>query len=198
MEHAERQTGANSRNHQLVKGTSAWAEIMRKPGDARGLESVPREDALEDDAPQPKLGDKVEEANRIIAQLLEIANAFRTTYFKAMNLAQDVSHPPKNKGTNESHAPTAATGALDGPVPFIDPTDPASAIVILRAFDHDNLLEAIKNTGSTIRKWQKQCKEYRERAKGKISFRNFAKGDLALFLPTRNSMSKPWAAFNGA
>lgn len=79
----------------------------------------------------------------------------------------------------------------------IDPSDPAAALEILRGFDHDHFLEVISKTGSTIRKWQKQCKEYRERAKGKISFRNFAKGDLALFLPTRNSVSKPWAAFNG-
>jgi autophagy-related protein 11 len=128
---------------------------------------------------------------------LEIADALRTTCLKATNLAQDVSHPPKNKGTSESHAPAAATGALDEPVPFIDPTNPAGAIDILRAFDHNDLLEAIKNTGSTVRKWQKQCKEYRERAKGKISFRNFSKGDLALFLPTRSTTSKPWAAFNG-
>ena len=80
----------------------------------------------------------------------------------------------------------------------IDPSDPSAALEALRAFDHDHFLEAINKAGSTIRKWQKQCKEYRERAKGKISFRNFAKGDLALFLPTRNSISKPWAAFNGA
>jgi autophagy-related protein 11 len=85
---------------------------------------------------------------------------------------------------------------LDEPSP-IDPSDPATALEALRAFDHDHFLEAITKTGSTIRKWQKQCKEYRERAKAKISFRNFAKGDLALFLPTRNSVSKPWAAFNG-
>jgi autophagy-related protein 11 len=198
MEHAEPQTGADSWNHQLVKMTSTWAEIIRKPGGARGLERVPRADATEDHAPQPKLEDKAEEATRIIAQLLEIADAFRTTFFKAMNLAQDVSHPPKNKRTSKSHAPAAATGALDAqPVPLIDPTDPASAVDILRAFDHDNLLEAIKDTGSTIRKWQKQCKEYRDRAKGKISFRNFSKGDLALFLPMRNTTSKTWAAFNG-
>jgi len=199
MEHAEpqTQTGADSWIHQLAKAASPWAGMIQKPGDARGLESVPREDASEGHAPQPKFEDKAEEATRIIAQLLEIADAFRTTSFKAMNLAQDVSHPPKNKRTNEFHAPAAATGALDEqPVPFIDPTDPASAIDILRTFDHDNLLEAIKGTGSTIRKWQKQCKEYRDRAKGKISFRNFSKGDLALFLPTRNTTSNAWAAFN--
>ena len=197
MEHAEPQTGADEWLRQVAQSTSAWVEIMQKRGIARGLESVPRDHASEDHAPKPELEDKAEEATWIIAQLLEIADAFRTTFLKAMNLAQDVSHPPKNKRINESHAPAAATGALDEPVPFIDPTDPASAIDILRAFNHDNLLEAIKDTGSTIRKWQKQCKEYRDRAKGKISFRNFSKGDLALFLPTRNRSSKPWAAFNG-
>ena len=85
---------------------------------------------------------------------------------------------------------------LPEPAP-IDPSDPAAAVEALRAIDHDQFLEAINKAGQTIRKWQKQCKDYREKAKGKISFRNFAKGDLALFLPTRNSVTKPWAAFNG-
>jgi len=150
----------------------------------------------------------VEGANRVIAQLLEIADGYRTTCHKALNLARAaVSLPSKPKGTGEphvpydyhgKHTPAPAAGALDEPSPIVDPSDPAGAIDILRAFDHDDFLEAIKKTGSTIRKWQKQCKEYRERGKKKISFRNFAEGDLALFLPTRNSGSRPWAAFNGA
>ena len=78
----------------------------------------------------------------------------------------------------------------------MDPEDPVAGLEALRAFDHDQFLEAVNKAAQTIRKWQKQCKEYRERAKGKISFRDFARGDLALFLPTRNSVSKPWAAFN--
>jgi autophagy-related protein 11 len=86
---------------------------------------------------------------------------------------------------------------LDEP-PLVDPSDPAGAVEILRSFDHDHFLEVIAKASSTIRKWQKQCKEYRERAKSKISFQNFAKGDLALFLPTRTSTLKLWAAFNGA
>ena len=83
------------------------------------------------------------------------------------------------------------------PSAAIDLNNPQAALKVLHEFDLEAFAEAIAKTGSTIRKWQKQCKEYRERAKGKISFRNFAKGDLALFLPTRNSISKPWAAFNG-
>ena len=85
---------------------------------------------------------------------------------------------------------------VDEPFP-IDPADPAAGLEALRAFDHDQFLEAVNKVAQTLRKWQKQCKEYREKAKGKISFRNFTKGDLALFLPTRNSVTKPWAAFNG-
>lgn len=88
-----------------------------------------------------------------------------------MNLAQSVSHPPSTKEqTNLTHRRPRRVRRIS--IPFIDPTDSASAIVILRAFDHDNILEAIKNTGSIIRKWRKQCKEYRDSAKGKSSFRN--------------------------
>ena len=79
----------------------------------------------------------------------------------------------------------------------IDPTDPASFLETLCTYDLDAFSEAVTKVGSVMRELLKQCKDYRKRAKGKISFRNFAKGDLALFLPTRNSQSKPWAAFNG-
>ncbi|KAL1922261.1 uncharacterized protein VTP21DRAFT_9800 [Calcarisporiella thermophila] len=54
------------------------------------------------------------------------------------------------------------------------------------------------------KKWQRDCRTLREKygrasseSSGKIAFRNFKAGDLALFLPTRNSTAKgPWAAFN--
>jgi autophagy-related protein 11 len=78
-------------------------------GDARGLESVPQEDTLQDPAPQPKLEHKVEETNRIVAQLLEVADAFRMTFFKAMNLAQSVSHPQAQRNKRISR-----TGGRDG------------------------------------------------------------------------------------
>ncbi|CAI2163282.1 3504_t:CDS:10 [Funneliformis geosporum] len=53
------------------------------------------------------------------------------------------------------------------------------------------------------KKYKKESKLNREKyikanqeSKEKIAFRNFKNGDLALFLPTRNSSAKPWAAFN--
>ncbi|KAI0266091.1 putative peripheral membrane protein [Gloeopeniophorella convolvens] len=172
--------------------------------EAQHVENILREDIRAGRTSQSDFEHKVEAADRLVAQLLETSIAYRTAHFKALNLAQAaVSHPSVSKSIGqlaESHifqtnARHATIGPLDEPSP-VDPSDPAGAVEILRSFDHDHFLEVIGKTGSTIRKWQKQCKEYRERAKGKISFRNFAKGDLALFLPTRNSVSKPWAAFN--
>lgn len=55
------------------------------------------------------------------------------------------------------------------------------------------------------RKLQKECRGYRERAhlneqlsRGKLAYKSFKQGDLALFLPTRDQTRdpNPWAAFN--
>ena len=151
----------------------------------------------------------LENSSRLLAQMLDVAIAFRNAHTKALSMARAyTTHPNVKQGQNQGHPPHLVESAFSPPPPLrhdviaeepspIDPSDPAGALELLRAFDHDYFLDAIAKTGTVIRKWQKQCKEYRERAKGKISFRNFAKGDLALFLPTRNSVSKPWAAFNG-
>jgi autophagy-related protein 11 len=184
-----------------------FQRVQRELQDARHVENVLREDIRAGRVSQSEFEHKVEEAERLVAQLLETSIAYRTAHFKALTLAQTaISHPSsmsKSVGQlTESHtllanAKHGLNVQLDEPS-LVDPSDPVGAVEVLRSFDHDHFLEVIMKTGSTIRKWQKQCKEYRERAKGKISFRNFAKGDLALFLPTRNSVSKPWAAFNGA
>lgn len=166
------------------------------------------ETALRDDlrtgrSSQETFEQELEDKTRLVAQLLDVALAFRSAHVKALTTAQNMTvhpHSSKNAGgmTESAFSPPlrhSIIGQPEEPSP-IDPSDPSAALDILRTFDHDHFLEAIQKMGSTIRKWQKQCKEYRERAKGKISFRNFAKNDLALFLPTRNSVSKPWAAFN--
>lgn len=172
--------------------------------DARQVENVLREDIRAGRASQSDFEHKLEESNRLVAQLLDVAIAYRTSLFKASSLVQAAtSHPPMSKSVMHLGDPfsagprSTARDSMEEPTP-LDPSDPAAAIELLRTFDHDHFLEIMAKPGSTIRKWTKQCKEYRERAKSKISFRNFSKGDLALFLPTRNSISKPWAAFNGA
>ncbi|KAF9425316.1 oligomeric, coiled-coil, peripheral membrane protein [Podila epigama] len=69
----------------------------------------------------------------------------------------------------------------------------ATALIKKKLFDTEHLLK----------RWQRECKSLKEKynraaaaAHEKIAFRNFKVDDLTLFLPTRNSLSKPWAAFN--
>ena len=173
--------------------------------EARHVERVLRDDLKAGRISQSDFEQRLENEGRLIAQILDVAMAFRTSHVKALNSAQAMTAHPSSASKQSTNITDSVfslgmrhniVGQPDEPSP-IDPSDPPAALEALRAFDHDHFLEALAKTGSTIRKWQKQCKEYRERAKGKISFRNFAKGDLALFLPTRNSVSKPWAAFNG-
>ncbi|MCJ1466595.1 oligomeric, coiled-coil, peripheral membrane protein [Pseudocyphellaria aurata] len=67
----------------------------------------------------------------------------------------------------------------------------------------DAITKRIKETEHTTRKWQREARAYRDKAHRaqseaheKIAFRTFKEGDLALFLPTRNQATRPWAAFN--
>ena len=74
-------------------------------------------------------------------------------------------------------------------------------------FDMDLFSEAIykrvKDIEHIARKWQKEARAYRDKAHraqseahDRIALRNFKETDLALFLPTRDQATKPWAAFN--
>ncbi|KAI0767884.1 hypothetical protein BC629DRAFT_1596149 [Irpex lacteus] len=173
--------------------------------EARHTERLLRDDLRAGRASQSDFEQKQENSGRLIAQMLDVALAFRESHIKALQAIQTMtSHPSSSAKTGISPNMSESTfGGLRRSIaisfvepPPIDPSDPTAALDALRTFDHDQFLEAINKAGQTIRKWQKQCKDYREKAKGKISFRNFAKGDLALFLPTRNSVTKPWAAFN--
>lgn len=153
----------------------------------------------------------------LVADLLHLAVTFRDTNAKLLSATQkSLSHGLKPRKVSAAaddemalsmRLPLSAsmegdttrtTEVLETYTSPIDWSDPVTAVEILRRFDLDAFSETILKSGTTIRKWQKQCRDYRDRAKGKISFRNFSKGDLALFLPTRNSVAKPWAAFNGA
>ncbi|KAG9047230.1 oligomeric, coiled-coil, peripheral membrane protein [Tulasnella sp. UAMH 9824] len=116
--------------------------------------------------------------------------------FAASDTPSSSSFPPSTPPAIHAAFPaqsTAADGAVHSPTV---PLSPQEALAGLAAFDLEAFSEAVNKTGLTIRKWQKQCKEYRDRGRGKIAYRNFQKGDLALFLPTRNSEARPWAAFN--
>ena len=65
------------------------------------------------------------------------------------------------------------------------------------------IIKRIKDIDHTARKCFKDARAYRDKYKRvqseaheKITVRAFKEGDLALFLPTRNQATKPWAAFN--
>ena len=77
----------------------------------------------------------------------------------------------------------------------------------MQTFNMDTFSEAVikrvKEAEHTARKWQREARAYREKSRGaqleaheKIAYRSFKDGDLALFLPTRNQATRPWAAFN--
>lgn len=77
----------------------------------------------------------------------------------------------------------------------------------IKSFDidafNDAIIRRVKEAEHTARKWQREARAHRDKAHraqneahDKIAFRAFKEGDLALFLPTKNQATKPWAAFN--
>ncbi|KAL8993658.1 MAG: hypothetical protein Q9169_006183 [Polycauliona sp. 2 TL-2023] len=77
----------------------------------------------------------------------------------------------------------------------------------LQTFDitifHEAIIKRIKDAEHLARKWQREARNCRDKAHRaqnevheKIAYRSFKEGDLALFLPTRNQATRPWAAFN--
>ncbi|WVQ83863.1 hypothetical protein IAT38_006007 [Cryptococcus sp. DSM 104549] len=70
------------------------------------------------------------------------------------------------------------------------------SLATAQEFDLVGFTEAVTKTIGLVKKWSKSCRQFRDLARNKISFTNFVKGDLALFLPTRNAAARSWAAFN--
>lgn len=67
----------------------------------------------------------------------------------------------------------------------------------------DAIAKRYRDFEYTARKWQKEAKQYRDKATRlqseahtKIAVRDFKEGDLALFLPTKGKAVGAWAAFN--
>ncbi|KAL8716254.1 MAG: hypothetical protein Q9220_000159 [cf. Caloplaca sp. 1 TL-2023] len=104
-------------------------------------------------------------------------------------------------------------------LPHLDPTwssstDPSSESALFSALTsslstfsldtfHDAVLKRLREADHQTRKWQREARAYRTKShtlasesNAKIAFRSFKEGDLALFLPTRNQKTRPWAAFN--
>ena len=189
--------------------------------DARHIEQLLREDLGTGQLSQTTYEQRLEESERLIAQILNVAIQFRDTHTKALRAAQVmVVHPGSSKshtranqqGANSS-PPRAGSpvalfaslrhstlvvealhGALDE-LPSIDPSDPAAALEVLRTFDHDHFLEAIGKAGSTMRKWQKQGRDYRKKAKGKIRSEILVKVILRSSFLQGTPLANPWLRF---
>ncbi|GAA5823115.1 hypothetical protein JCM3770_005256, partial [Rhodotorula araucariae] len=131
------------------------------------------------------------------------------------NIARILNTPPPSKGegsASELDKAVQVPTPVPQSAPDVSPVNYAEGdldelLRELKAYTHDSLTDAVKtkvdSLTSVTKKWVKEAKAYRERAhraasgaNDKIAFRNFAKGDLALFLPTRNSAVPVWAAFN--
>ena len=76
---------------------------------------------------------------------------------------------------------------VEEPFP-VDPADPAAGLEALRAFDHDQFLDAVNRVAQTIRKWQKQCKEYREKAKRDILIGMILEDKILDFIETKSKI----------
>ena len=80
-------------------------------------------------------------------------------------------------------------------------------LTALQRLDLDATVDVVtkryKDVENLAKKYQKESRAYRDKAHrlqgeahDKIAYRSFKDGDLALFLPTRNQATRPWAAFN--
>jgi len=142
------------------------------------------------------------------SSMIRVFSAMKQAMDRHEAISQNLTSHPKSSSTE-----TQPIGAASTTLVSIDDTDLDQYVRI--SIDYETRLhrsslqldEAVTNRltelSQLLRKWQKECKGYRERAKQsalaaaeKIAFRNFSKGDLALFLPTRNSTAQVWAAFN--
>ncbi|KAG8745720.1 oligomeric, coiled-coil, peripheral membrane protein [Ceratobasidium sp. 414] len=141
--------------------------------------------------------------------LVQFASAARTLYNahnQTLSTAHNILKASKVPTGTDANAvqspeiPSLPTLTVEPPaaLPEFDPSKSQVTLGALLALNLQALDEAVMKIGSNSRKYLKLSKEYRERSKSKITFRNFGRGDLALFLPTRNSIAKPWAAFNVA
>lgn len=86
-------------------------------------------------------------------------------------------------------APSASTDLLDSSVL-------AHCLAAASSFEVGAFSDAVLRTINLARKLSKSCKQYRELSRNKITISSFGKGDLVLFLPTRNAAVNAWAAFN--
>ncbi|KAI4254150.1 MAG: hypothetical protein LQ352_003257 [Teloschistes flavicans] len=157
-----------------------------------------------------------------VNQLQKLLEQIGFSVSRHPGIPMTVQKTPKAPGTStvlSSSGPLPGKTALDSsPYPdylsWATSDDPLTEVQLynhfteeLNTFDiatfHDSITKRIKDVEHLARKWQREARNYRDKshrfqaeAHEKIAFRSFKEGDLALFLPTRNQATRPWAAFN--
>lgn len=143
----------------------------------------------------------------LIQKISRAASASLTLNDPSMSMKRSLSGPLPTKIDMESLIDTET-------LQWAKTDDPAEAarrydgfVKHAADFSLDSVTEAIhkrvKEIEHIARKWQREARAYRDKAHraqsevhDRIALRSFKEGDLALFLPTRDQATKPWAAFN--
>ncbi|EKG20253.1 Autophagy-related protein 11 [Macrophomina phaseolina MS6] len=122
-------------------------------------------------------------------------------------MIRSVSSPPPSRKPLENSQILEALKWTEQANPSAEEAMFAEFVATINRFDIETFSEAItkrmRDMEHTARKWQREARTYRDKshryqseAHEKIAIRGFKEGDLALFLPTRNQATRPWAAFN--
>ena len=200
-------------------------ELSRLQSENRDLEAKMAADRtlLEQRSSQAKeLAFKIFSQNDRLERLLEnvgfaftyqddgmvIQRASKTgTSMLSESLNRSLSSPPPIKKNSTDQVDLSLLHWMNAPDPEKESEQYAELVGALDRFKLDTFSEVIskrmKDIEYTAHKWKKEVKNYRDKAHraqmeahDKLAIRGFKEGDLALFLPTRNQVARPWAAFN--
>lgn len=146
-----------------------------------------------------------QDENMVIQKISKAVSASAVLSDPSGSLNRSISGPLPTKSSIESNIhPDIKWTSND---PEVEASKFSAYIQDVQSFDIDAFTDAIakrvKEAEHTTRKWQREVRAYRDKAHRaqseaheKIAFQSFKEGDLALFLPTRNQATRPWAAFN--
>lgn len=143
----------------------------------------------------------------VIQKVPRTAGASTILIDPSMSMHRSISVPLPAKGTLETPTDNSVARWANSDNPADEASRFTKYIEEIQSFDLNAFSEAVvkrvKEIEHTARKWQRETRAYRDKshraqseAHEKIAFRSFKEGDLALFLPTRNQATRPWAAFN--
>ncbi|KAJ1018829.1 hypothetical protein NDA16_004634 [Ustilago loliicola] len=194
---ASRREAEASRQELLerTRGLLAKTSLMRKTVRAMPTHSSSRQASSSSAA--PKNGDNMASTSALVSSSGAAVAAQRAIAASTGSLSVSEMSESQRQAALDAFDAEAEGATFD------------TTLEALRAFDVAEMYEEVKgkldSLNVLVRKWQKAWKSANDKvtkanaaAREKVAVRNFQPGDLALFLPTRNSnlASKPWAAFN--